>query len=371
MNKDTVRDFRTTSLDQNGGEFLHGSYSSKVQRGGDSPQTKEDNNYEVNIAAFYDPIVTKYEYLLDGSNRVRGPYKGSAMNQGYGLSYDSRNASWSSDDEYALLSKLTSRLRDHQFNAAVFGAEARSSFEQITDSATRIAHAIRYVKRGDITRAARALGARKPGKVRKDVGSNWLELQYGWLPLLGDAYEAGKAVGSLLDRPQTLTYRQRRTRAFPITPKQGLTGEGKVSKQVIVRMEEQYSKLGSLGLLDPEIVAWELVPYSFVADWFLPIGDFLEYRSVMGRLKARFVVTETLRLAATGSSFSKTVKPGWGNPDYELVVDFDGSYQHQVVEMRRVVASQYNVPLPSFQNPLDLSWKRCVSALALVQQRFK
>ncbi len=371
MNRDIVRDSRTLSPDHNGNSYLHGSYFSKSQRGGDSPKTKEDNSYSMELGSFYDPQITIMEYLSNG--QTRGPYLSSAMGWGFGLTYDSYKAQWSTDDEYGLLSKLTSKLRDHQFNAAVFGAEARSSFEQITDSATRLARAIRYVKRGDVTRAARALGARKPGKVRKDVGSNWLELQYGWLPLLGDAHEAGKALGSMLNRPQTLNFKQRKSRSFPISPTLGLnTGRVKVQKQVIVRMEEQYSKLASLGLLDPEIVAWELVPYSFVADWFLPIGDFLEYRSVMGRLNARFVSTVTTKIDCTGGTgYFKRPPDNWGNPGVERVVDGLSSYRHQNVQVQRTVASQYNVPLPSFQNPLDLSWKRCVSALALVQQRFR
>lgn len=32
---------------------------------------------------------------------------------------------------------------------------------------------------------------------------------------------------------------------------------------------------GRFGLLNPLEVIWELVPLSFVADWFLPIGDYL------------------------------------------------------------------------------------------------
>lgn len=32
---------------------------------------------------------------------------------------------------------------------------------------------------------------------------------------------------------------------------------------------------GRFGLLNPLEVIWELVPFSFVADWFLPIGDYL------------------------------------------------------------------------------------------------
>lgn len=32
----------------------------------------------------------------------------------------------------------------------------------------------------------------------------------------------------------------------------------------------------SLGLLNPAVLAWESVPFSFVIDWFLPVGNFLQ-----------------------------------------------------------------------------------------------
>jgi hypothetical protein len=35
------------------------------------------------------------------------------------------------------------------------------------------------------------------------------------------------------------------------------------------------AELETLGLLNPLSLAWELLPYSFVIDWFLPIGDYL------------------------------------------------------------------------------------------------
>jgi hypothetical protein len=31
-----------------------------------------------------------------------------------------------------------------------------------------------------------------------------------------------------------------------------------------------------MGLVNPLSIAWEVVPFSFVVDWFLPVGNFLE-----------------------------------------------------------------------------------------------
>lgn len=36
------------------------------------------------------------------------------------------------------------------------------------------------------------------------------------------------------------------------------------------------SSLSRLGLTNPALLAWELVPFSFVADWFVNIGDCLQ-----------------------------------------------------------------------------------------------
>jgi hypothetical protein len=39
--------------------------------------------------------------------------------------------------------------------------------------------------------------------------------------------------------------------------------------------------MASIGLINPSTVVWELIPFSFVVDWFLPIGNFLHGLSAL------------------------------------------------------------------------------------------
>jgi hypothetical protein len=34
-------------------------------------------------------------------------------------------------------------------------------------------------------------------------------------------------------------------------------------------------QLSQLGITNPALLVWELIPYSFVIDWLIPVGDFL------------------------------------------------------------------------------------------------
>lgn len=364
MTNRTILLDQTRLVDGSYGKVRLGTYYRKAQSGGNSPVLKDDMAYTMSMGRYRDQDLIDVTTVRPDGTRSTVKAAGGMMWWGYGGSIVGSTI-WSTDDEYALLARLTTKIRDHQFNAAVFGAEARSSLEMVTESAIRIARALKYVKKGDVTRAARALRAKKPGKVHKDAANNWLELQYGWLPLLSDAYNAGQALASTLNRPQRLTFRQKFKRNLAINPTQaGNSGSAFIQKQVIIRVREDYSKVSALGLDDPLTIAWELLPYSFVADWFLPIGDFLDYRSVMGGVKGTFVSTVTTKMRVQGG---KGMKLSGG---LEIIISGGTGFDHETVEMKRTVGGYYAVPLPSFQNPLDLSWKRTVSAVALLTQRF-
>lgn len=102
---------------------------------------------------------------------------------------------WSSNDDLRLLGKLREKVAGSDFNAGVFLGEGRQALKMIATNATKIYKALIAVRKGRVGDAAHILtGSKyesnrnrfKSGVDGKTVANNWLELQYGWLPLLSD-----------------------------------------------------------------------------------------------------------------------------------------------------------------------------------------
>lgn len=112
----------------------------------------------------------------------------------------------------------------------------------------------------------------------KSTGELYLEGIFGWLPMINDIYAAYKVL-------QTTP------------PVHRITGSGNASFTATVdgsiSQRTTYTRVGAravaefrvrnlnlvllnqLGLLNPASVAWDAVPYSFILNWFLPVGVML------------------------------------------------------------------------------------------------
>lgn len=158
----------------------------------------------------------------------------------------------------------------------------------ISQRATQLLRSLRAVKRGRFGDAAEILGVSKTpqGVSRaKQMSGNWLEYHFGWSPLLSDIYGAV----DVLQGPVPV----RRVRA---SAKAGIPREtfgkyplnygdppvGYTDRAYEVRSGFEFEiknpdlwLANRLGLVNPASVVWELVPFSFVVDWFVPVGDFL------------------------------------------------------------------------------------------------
>jgi len=309
------------------------------------------------------------EYLFGSPNK--DSYIQRETESTYGTGFSSLPSDeWNSNDDLALIGRLREKVAGSDFNMGVFLGESRQGLDMIAGSATRIFNAYKKVKRGDIYGAARSLQAKKPTHIYKDVASNWLELQYGWLPLLQDVKAAAEFLAKNLEYPMIKRYKVRMVKRIPLTR---TTSEITVTEswaytqgQIIANVSEA-SVPALLGLFDPASVAWELLPYSFVADWFLPIGDYLSARALASSLTAEYVTTKTRRV---NFGFHAPVLIN-SNPNVRRdVIDEDHGFQsyHQV-DMTRTVSTTLVIPLPSFKT-LDkvTSWRHCANAVGLLVQ---
>lgn len=142
--------------------------------------------------------------------------------------------------------------------------------------------------------AARALGV-NPARVPKGVwrrtrsgakglGSTWLEWHFGWDPLIKDI---ATTVNILNQAPiyHAVRVKGRRISNTEVSVKKSTYNDTYLTRQISVRttcgafiQTSSYNRsvATQLGLTNPLAIAWELVPYSFVVDWFANVGTYLQ-----------------------------------------------------------------------------------------------
>jgi hypothetical protein len=282
---------------------------------------------------------------------------------------------WKTNDDLRLLAKLWESIRGHSFDLGINIAEASKTYSSIVQNCRNLGSALISLKHGRIGNAFRYLGVtgrRRSFATKRlsasDVSGRWLEMQYAWMPLVHDSYEASKALAALTG-PRSLRFS-----ASVGTKRATYNGTQvpgafdylvtvSVSKKILADLYEDTSFARSLGLVDPASIAWEVVPYSFVVDWFIPVGTYLSVWQSIPSLKGRFL--STTRIGQKHSGY-RVILPA-GNPGYNGTRKTDSWFR-----IERVPSSSLSVPMPTFNSvPKALSPKRILNAIALTHQALK
>lgn len=287
---------------------------------------------------------------------------------------------WTSEDDYALIGKIHEEIAGSSFNAGVFLGESKMSIKLIGDTVTRISGALRNFKRGRYERGwhylTRDLNRPNPLKgskmSKRDLSSQYLQVEYGIKPLLSDVEAAARSAAYLQSAPTV--YRFAKTRYARGKPA-GTVGERDEGMQWWVRFyttrHVQHSKRiiayvsavdypELLGLKDPTQVMWELTPYSFVADWFIPVGKWLEATATNRAIRATYVTSEKHLVRDT---LSRCVPVPNVSPD---------KFFRERFTFKRSVSDALPVPsLNSFREPeKSFTLSHAINSVALLVQRF-
>jgi hypothetical protein len=202
--------------------------------------------------------------------------------------------------QFKALRKLIEKAESNiAANLAQDFAQIGQTTRLIANTATRLRKSIVALKKGNIPGAIDQLWRghmpRYRGKgpsIGKSVASNWLELQYGWKPLINDVRESMEALKRLnsssspLVRRVTASATVESTVTSPIMHRV-ITSSRAGTHTVVTQTRAKYvlrykiddklkAFLAQTGFTNPINLGWEIVPFSFVVDWFLPIGPYLE-----------------------------------------------------------------------------------------------
>lgn len=191
-------------------------------------------------------------------------------------------------------------LKDSHVNYAVALAESRKAADLVASTARSIAGALRDIRKGRMKDAASRFGLSRKnfrdtfklykGKrgFDRQMSKRWLELQYGWTPLLSDVHGAFQDLnkGFLREPRFAVTKTSKHTveysRASNQPPYTYWRGTDRCRGEFLCKVRLDYvldaralQTLSQKGLTNPSLIAWELLPWSFVADWFVPVQEYL------------------------------------------------------------------------------------------------
>lgn len=283
------------------------------------------------------------------------------------------------------VTKIRLKLKDQKVNVAQIIAERDKTAQSITKIVKTITQMLLSLRKGDLKGAGEAAGKhvgwKRSRNYRRDHRSNpaeaasnaWLELQYAIRPLLMDATGLAEALAKQQYRPvrgrvvavKTLSGKKTRVSTESGYSKV-LTLEYKYSIKYAISYQLDFPAMpdfAGLGLTNPAQLAWELVPYSFVIDWLLPIGDFLS--SIDGTVGLSFSdgsksVKEDYTYTGAWNYSSNGVSRGTGT---KITESYAASRVVNAVDRTKLVSFP-PVALPAFKNPASIT--HLFSSLALL-----
>lgn len=195
------------------------------------------------------------------------------------------NASITTENTVVLFNKcvgkLGTRMNGASFNVPLFLAEAHKTLDMIGNAALDIAKVLRKAK------------------TDREAHNLWLEYRYGWRLLVKDIYDALVAIHEARRRGVVFrvkvkctsvksgvsttrsdgSYPPRATDDIPLVWDIRNTWRASYETTISLNYTDSYGPtLGTLqtfGITNPIALAWELIPYSFVLDWFIPVSNYL------------------------------------------------------------------------------------------------
>lgn len=193
----------------------------------------------------------------------------------------------------AAYQKFVSKIHD-VVSAGVFAAERREAASAIVTRALTLRKAWLALRKGRFREFLRTLDV-PPKKAHRDLvrtrarqaSGYWLEYWFGWSPMLQDIFAAVELLDS--EYPSGVV----RAASGASVSRSGSVFdpyEGKVICVIqadVQLVNPMLYRANQFGVLNPAVIAWELVPFSFLVDWFLPIGNYLASFSDFAGLELR------------------------------------------------------------------------------------
>lgn len=301
-----------------------------------------------------------YRDMYPGPNGEYG--KEGTLNHVYPGSIDETR---SEDSGGAAMTRALNKLTGDR---ATFGeslVESKATLDMIRNRIRLLWAFGRALRNGKLDEAARLLKF-DPGSTAKEklkkmsadnrIASGYLEFMFGVLPVVNDIenglkiYAEGLATRGQKIESRSGGHRSSKRREDWKQSSHGLrTGKASIKGRVT---NERARNLNSQGLLNVPLEIWNSLPFSFVFDWFIPVGTLLGAMSGSAGLAADYSqvsvrTVEWRKRQSTGSTdiYSRQItvtrfQPIIGLPSVSVLASSAAGSWGQVVSMAALAAQQ-------------------------------
>lgn len=258
-------------------------------------------------------------------------------------------------------------------------AERQETFDMIAHRCIQLKQGYDYLKKGQLGKFMNHFGVAPKPKHRKkrwsrpkDAAGLWLEYWMGWAPTMGDIYACMENLGKVI-APTTF-----KTGASAPFQKKGTSYTGSTSATTViegkVRVRIQGSvlitnpslfQLQALGLANPLLTAWEVIPFSWLVGWFV------NAESIFSQ------VTDWLGCSIVGleigykTTYTKTYLCQNWNPGISSTGPKNLVCDRSVVIYNRTHPNSFPTIKPVWRVPNGLSYSRGATAISLLVQSLR
>lgn len=311
--------------------------------------------------------------IIGTSNPTSGATYGYAPNDSLFISNLTGAPSVSTNLKNRAVTEAMNKLQQKKVDLGAALAELRPTVNGLAEIGLKLANLVWAIRKGHWEHARQILFGPR-GLTPSDAGQAWLAWQYGIKPLMMDAHGLMEAFHKgILEKDLivkvTRTVREDSTPLFvPTGPWTWAKQEGFVEDLVKVVIYGKISdawkaSAGSWGLSNPASAIWEGLGWSFLVDWLLPLGNFLD---AMGA---------TVGLSFLGGSMTTRKYAVLTYTVWPLVSGSVGVWEKPPVTVYKLLATERTVyndwptPWPYVRNPLSGTHVANAAALILALSR--
>lgn len=270
------------------------------------------------------------------------------------------------------IQKLPRAMNGTNFSVPIFLAEAKKTVSMVSNAATDIATTL------------------STGKTNRQIHNLWLEYRYGWRLLLKDIVDALSALHDMrtsgirqrvkVTATSETAYRSDNNELFADPMGQNARCRLIYSHEVkeilgltytmnYIETTPGLSTLAQLGITNPMSVAWELIPYSFVADWFIPVSSYLSALDVyLGKSFSYGTVSKWYERTTVNRGTNVAINSPNRPNAYAVGGMQPGSAERKVRAYRRNVLNSFpSQSLPTID--ISLNTSRMLDAISLIGQQ--